>query len=135
MSNGFNEESSTERREIRQAKIDAIENYKDEQIQEEDERFFGEVSNGLDELLNDMSGFAEFENKLDRVNGVLVEEDLQYIFYGDFDTDMEISDLENIKGRADRFYNDAKGTKMETVATAFRDTVDSVNLNYGDQLL
>ena len=132
---GFIEESSTMSREEKNIRLDAVEKYQEEQVDEEIERLAGDVSTELDSILGEMSTFSAFNGKLDGINGVLVEKEIGYEYYGEFDNELELDELVVLKDRAERAYNSSVGTQMERVAGVFKDTVNAVTLGYEEVLL
>ena len=130
----FVEESSTMTREEMAIRADAVEQHIEDMRAEDDELHFGETSQELEEITNDMSEFSAFASKLDGINGALTEQELEYDIDGHFDVEITIDDLEDMTNRAERAYNNAHGTKLEGVARVVRDTIATATMGYGEQL-
>ena len=132
---GFVEESSLDTTEVKQIKANAIADYQEEQEVEADERFAGDISLELEDLADEMSYYSVFADKLENVNGALVEQEMEYQMGGEFDTELELGELQELSSRAERAFNSSIGTTMEPIARAFKQSVDNVVLDYSDQLL
>ena len=133
----FVEESSTESREIRQAKMDAVEQHIEEQIAEENERFSSEINDELEGIATELSYYSDFADKLEGVNGELSAIDHEYSLDGGFTDEITVDQLDDLKGRIDRVVNDTHGTsnQFKGVARAMEKAVASVTMGYGEQLL
>ena len=131
----FVEESSLDSVEVKQIKANAVAEYQEEQEAEADERFMGDVSLELEDLADEMSYYSVFADKLENVNGALVEQELEYQMSGDFNDELELDVLVELSDRAERAFNSSVGTVMEPIARAFKQSVDNVSLDYSDQLL
>ena len=134
---GFNEDSTTERLEIRQAKLQAREEYASELVEAEDERFSSVVNDELESIVSDLSYYSDFADKLDGINGELSSIDHEYALDGGFNSELTLEELDELKARVDRVVNDTHGTnnQFKGVARALEKAVESVTLGYETQLL
>ena len=121
---GMVEETQTESLEIRQARLD--ERAKVEA--EIDEGEYGDeltnIETEIESTLDYLTQFSVFENKLDHINGTLVEADLYVRPDGDYNFGFnDVAELDQMKGYAEDLVKQAKDTKYSETARAINSMV------------
>ncbi len=104
------EESQVESLEVRQAKLQAVADYKKELEVRELDELGADLGIELQDVMDEISLYSAFANQLTGINGALVEEDIAIVPYHRYKYGFEdVKEVQELADRAERFRNRTNG--------------------------